>query len=259
MAYYNDPTENPEYKRNQWIAGACVAVVYAALLIFFIAAGLTHQVPPPPEYGIELDMSGGGGGGASASVSAPADETPAAQAAPRPTSARVSTQRVEATHRVASEQPKTTSNTVQDNPQPEVNQSALFRKKKGQLAGGQGTGAGSGSGSGTGAGSGSGSGGGDGSGTGTGDDDGFKLYGRSVVHRAYPKGGENLNGIVVVEFRADRDGKVVYAKAGGRGTTINNAALWDECERAAMKSIFNKNADAAAEEKGTIHYKFVPR
>lgn len=258
MAYYNDPTENPEYKRNQWIAGACVAVVYAALLIFFIAAGLTHQVPPPPEYGIELDMSGGGGGGASASVSAPADETPAVQAAPRPTSARVSTQRVEATHRVASEQPKTTSNTVQDNPQPEVNQSALFRKKMGQLAGGQGTGAGSGSGSGTGAGSGSGSGGGDGSGTGIGDGE-FYLDGRPVVHKERPKGGENLNGMVVVEFRADRDGNVVYAKAGGRGTTINDAALWKECERAAMKSIFKKKADADAEEKGTIRYKFVTR
>lgn len=259
MAYYNDPTENPEYKRNQWIAGACVAVVYAALLIFFIAAGLTHQVPPPPEYGIELDMSGGGGGGAAAEASTPEPEAVASQPATRASSPRISTQRAEATPKVVAEQPKNTSATEQTTTQPEVNQMALFSKKAGlKSGGGEGGGSGSGTGSGNGPGSGSGSGGGQGSGAGAGTG-AFFLDGRPVVYKAFPNGGENLNGMVFVEFRADKDGNVVYAKAGVRGTTLNDAALWKECERAAMKSKFKKKEDAAAEEKGTIRYKFVTR
>ena len=64
---------------------------------------------------------------------------------------------------------------------------------------------------------------------------------------------------MIVEFRADPEGRVIYAKAGARGTTINDAALWKECERAALLSRFKSKADAAAEEKGTIRYKFVTR
>lgn len=104
--------------------------------------------------------------------------------------------------------------------------------------------------------SGTGSGSGSSVGTGTGD---FWLDGRPVICKAYPKYSENASGIVVVEFSADRDGNVKYAKAGARGTTINDAALWAECEKAAKKSKFKAKEDAPDEQRGTIRYRFVVR
>ncbi len=108
--------------------------------------------------------------------------------------------------------------------------------------------------SGTGSGSGSGIGSGIGAGTGN-----FWLDGRPVVYKAYPKYSEKASGIVVVEFRADKEGNVIYAKAGARGTTINDTTLWAECEKAAKKSKFKAKEDAPAEQRGTIRYRFVAR
>ena len=253
--------ETPDEQRNRMVAIVVVVAVYLLLFLFFIAAGLKHQVPPPPEYGIELDMSGGGGGGASVAENRPSDAAPAAQPTPRTQTAapRVSTQRTEATPKVTADQPKTTttSPTTPAETQPAVNENALFKKKTGGSSG-SGTGSGSGQGSGTGAGSGTGSGGGTGAGTGAGIGD-FWLDGRPVVTKAYPKARDNTSGLVIVEFRADPEGDVVYAKAGVRGTTINDAELWAECERAAKLSKFKAKEDAVSEQKGTIRYRFVIR
>lgn len=238
-----------------------VVCIYLLLFVFFRTCGLKHMVPPPPEYGIELDMSGGGGGGASVAENRPSDAAPAAQPTPRTQTAapRVSTQRTEATPKVTADQPKTTTTTqtTPAEPQPTVNENALFKKKPGGSTG-SGSGSGSGQGSGTGVGIGSGSGGGVGSGSGQGTGD-FWLDGRPVVNKAYPKARENTSGLVIVEFRADKEGKVIYAKAGVRGTTINDSELWAECERAAKLSTFKAKDDAPAEQRGTIRYKFVVR
>ncbi|MBP5396027.1 MAG: hypothetical protein J6Y34_03440, partial [Bacteroidales bacterium] len=202
------------------------------------------------------------GGGGSAQVSNTRSDQPAntSPAPSQPKAApRVSTQRTEATPKVTTDQPKTNT-TAQAEPtvtQPTVNENALFKKKKGGSTG-SGSGSGTGQGSGEGPGSGSGSGGGDGNGSGQGKGD-FWLDGRPVVYKARPNGGENKSGVIVVDFRADKDGNVIYAKAGGRGTTINDAALWAECERAAKLSKFKAKEDAPAEQQGTIRYRFVLR
>ena len=124
----------------------------------------------------------------------------------------------------------------------QINETELLKKKPGNKY--YGTGRGSGSGIDTDA------------GAGIGD---FWLDGRPVICKAYPKARENTSGIVVVEFRADRNGNVIYAKAGARGTTINDAALWAECERAAKLSKFKAKEDAPTEQRGTIRYRFVVR
>ncbi len=238
-----------------------VVCIYLLLFIFFRTCGLKHMVPPPPEYGIELDMSGGGGGGASVAENRPSDAAPSSQPTPRALASapRVSTQRTEATPKVTADQPKTNTTTQpeQTATQPTVNENALFKKKKGGSTG-TGTGSGTGQGSGEGPGSGSGSGGGVGSGSGAGQGE-FYLDGRPVVYKAYPKARENTDGLVIVEFRADKEGNVIYAKAGVRGTTINDSELWAECERAAKMSKFKAKDDAPAEQRGTIRYKFVVR
>jgi TonB family protein len=151
---------------------------------------------------------------------------------------------------------------------PTVNTAALYSKKN-QGGGGTGTGSGTGTGTGTGPGSGSGTGGGDGSGTGTGTGSGigpgsgggtgggtFSLKGRDAIHKAYPPKGKNIEGKVVVEFTADRNGKVISVNIA-RGTTINDERIWEECKKAARESKFKAKADAEIEEKGTITYFYV--
>jgi hypothetical protein len=244
-------------KRNKAIALITTAVLHGLLLLCFIFMGLTHQVPPPPEYGIEVDMGGGGGGSDRQSSDRP---TVAQQTSSRARD-NVSTQDIEATANLNTAkrttpnpnntpQPTTTTETnVSETPT--VNQNALFRRNTAQ-------GGGSGSGSGTGKGSGSGTGTGSNAGSGVGNYGGdFYLDGRPVINKAFPKAKNNLEGIVKVDFRADREGNVVYAKAGGRGTTINDPQIWEECEKAAMRSKFKANHDAQVEEKGVITYRFI--
>ena len=52
-------------KRNKIIGVIVSALFHALLFILFLFVGLSYQEPPPPEYGIEVDMGGGGGGGGS--------------------------------------------------------------------------------------------------------------------------------------------------------------------------------------------------
>ncbi len=258
MAYYKEFVEEQSNHRNQWIACGAVVVVYLLCLLLFTVLGLKHQVPPPPEYGIELDMSGGGGGGEAAAASSASPR--ASENTPTPvvktSTARIATQNQEETPKLTEQtrkqEPAQTAEA--STPRQEVNTAALF-KKRGQSEGnGDGTGVGSGSGSGPG--SGTGSGGGNGAGVGLGEGD-FWLDGRPVIKKVFPDAPKNTRGLVIVEFRADKEGNVVYAKAGARGTTLNDAALWAECERAAKASKFKAKQEAVGDEKGTIRYKFV--
>ncbi|MDR1878457.1 MAG: hypothetical protein LBQ64_02710 [Bacteroidales bacterium] len=251
---YSDKEDNPIL--NKVIAWITTAVLHGLLLLCFIFMGLTHQVPPPPEYGVELDLGGGGGGSSIQSVDRP---TGTQQTSPS-SSDKISTQDIEETATLNTAkrttpnpnntpQPTTTKTNVSETPT--VNQNALFKRNTAQ-------GGGSGTGSGTGKGSGSGTGTGSNAGSGVGNAGGdFYLDGRPVESKAFPKAKNNLEGTVKVDFRADREGNVTYAKAGGRGTTINDQQVWEECEKAAMRSKFKAKPDAQVEEKGVITYRFI--
>jgi hypothetical protein len=255
---YTDTDNDNDKKRNKAIAFITTVVLHGLLLLCFAFMGLTHQMPPPPEYGIEVDMGGGGGGGsrtyASNNINA---ATPASS-----TSENIATQNTEesvnlnATRRPTTNptrpNPVQTENENRTEETPVVNPNALFRRNASEGGGGSGTGAGTGMGSGTGSGTGSNF--GSGAGNGGGD---FFLDGRPVINKAFPKAKNNMEGVVKVDFRADKEGNVVYAKAGGRGTTINDQQIWEECERAARLSKFKAKSDAQAEEKGVITYRFI--
>ncbi len=244
--YYNNDDDEGSGKKNKIIAWSISIGLHIIVLVCFFFLGLKHQVPPPPEYGIEIAMGGGGGGAAGATTATAA--TPVAQE-------KLITQEQEATTALASAQkptnkpvktPATTPKVTE--PAPTINQNALFKRN---------TNTNSGTGSGIGSGTGSGKGSGSGNGMGNGDGDGFFLNGRPVIKKAFPKSQNNLNGIVIVEFRANPEGKVVYAKAGVRGTTITDPHVWEACEEAARNSLFQSKANAGAEERGTITYRFV--
>ena len=71
-----------------------------------------------------------------------------------------------------------------------------------------------------------------------------------------PKANFDKSGIVVVDIWVDNYGNVVEAKAGGEGTNITDATLWNEARKAAMKASFNMSANAPAMQHGTITYIF---
>lgn len=163
--------------------------------------------------------------------------------------------------------------------QPVVNPNALYKKNKNTNDGttgkpgnqgredgtpgkgnygGTGTGSGTGDGSGTGSGSGSGSGSGNGSGTGGGTGSGvsYDLGGRPARMLQKPFYDSPEQGKIVVTIKVNKQGKVTYASAGAKGTTITEIGLRQQAENAARKTVFAVDENAPEEQKGTITYVF---
>jgi TonB family protein len=151
---------------------------------------------------------------------------------------------------------------------PKVNQKALFPSKKttsneGNTGkpGDQGnpngvagsplyTGGGNGSGNGTGGGSGS------GTGPNKGDGISFFLNGRNPSYLPKPEFNDQIEGKVVVEITVDKNGKVISAVPGVKGSTTLDETLLDAAKKAALLSRFDKKPDATV-QKGTITYHFL--
>ena len=65
------------------------------------------------------------------------------------------------------------------------------------------------------------------------------------------------SGRVVVKIRVDKQGKIISATAGARGTTITNKELWDKCERAILAIKLNAKDDAPDEQIGSVTFTFL--
>jgi colicin import membrane protein len=103
-----------------------------------------------------------------------------------------------------------------------------------------------------------GNGSGTGSGTGLGIQVGGGLENRKVLALPKPEFRVQRDGKVVVEVTVNRDGKVIGARPGVKGTTINDDALFNAAKKAAMESKFAIKADAQSfqTQTGTITYHF---
>ncbi|MDR3350423.1 MAG: TonB family protein [Prevotellaceae bacterium] len=87
-------------------------------------------------------------------------------------------------------------------------------------------------------------------------DPSFSLTGRSIVGEIpHPEYSQNLQGRVVVEISVDREGQVTSAKAGVKGSTVSNAALWNAAKEAALKTRFTSSPTELV-QYGTITYVF---
>lgn len=64
------------------------------------------------------------------------------------------------------------------------------------------------------------------------------------------------SGKIAVEVRVDRNGNIVSARAGVRGTTISNNALYEKCERAALGAQLNRLENAPPIQTGVIVFNF---
>jgi TonB family protein len=109
-------------------------------------------------------------------------------------------------------------------------------------------------------GSGTGLGQGDGEGTGSGSGKGgvsFSLAGRRMVRTPQINDRSQETGKVVVDITVDKNGNVVSAIPGGRGSTTTSAYLNKLAREAAMKAKFNLSPEGADIQRGTISFVFL--
>lgn len=84
----------------------------------------------------------------------------------------------------------------------------------------------------------------------------YSLAGRKSVDLPSPAKGIQAAGKVVVEILVDRDGHVIDARPGVRGSTTTNQQLYDAAQKAAMKTTFNISPNSAERQKGVLTYIF---
>lgn len=250
-------------KRNS----AIIAVVFhLILLIVFIFYGLTMPDPIPEEIGLSVQLDIGNTDFGSG------DEQPETTAEPEEITEEVIEEVVEETsvpeifetQDAASDmtvpEPKEVKEEPKEDPKPELNdnlkkvlnQRNLFQSDKNNESEGQGNTNQSGD-------FGKEDGFMGGSALNGGSDGGMKgnLAGRAFKGAPRINSNEQESGKIVINIIVDRDGNVIRASAGGRGTTITNNALTQKCIESARKAKFSPSPNGQAEQPGTLEYIFV--
>ena len=95
-----------------------------------------------------------------------------------------------------------------------------------------------------------------GTGKGLDGDGNYRLGGRKAINKAKEVQDCNEAGKVFVDIVVDRNGKVISAKAGVKGTQNNTRCLLEPAERAALATKFNPDPKAPAKQYGQIVYNF---
>lgn len=242
-------------KKDRTIAAVGTIVVHAlALLVLFLMAFRT-PLPLPGEEGVEVDlgMYNQGMGEVQPDKSAIPQQTPPAKPQEKEnvkSKDDVVTQDTEETPSIKTEKKKE----VKEEPQPVVNQKALFKgSNKPQEGGSQGetgqpgdqgnpnglTGINKYEGQG-----------------GQGNGAGYDLGGRGAKTLQRPSKDFPEEGHIVVEIWVDQEGNVVRASIA-KGTDITNNEMRNMALDAARRSKFIADPNAPEEQKGTITYTFV--
>ncbi len=95
-----------------------------------------------------------------------------------------------------------------------------------------------------------------GTGKGLDGDGNYRLGGREALVKKKFEQDCNESGVVVVEIRVNKNGDVISAKPGVKGTTNTSSCLIDPARRAALATKFNKDPKAPSTQVGTIIYDF---
>lgn len=69
----------------------------------------------------------------------------------------------------------------------------------------------------------------------------------------------NQAGKIVVEIHVDRKGNVISARAGAKGTTVNDEKLLQECRDAALNAKFNAAGNVPEIQIGYLTFVFKPK
>lgn len=263
-------------QQRKWIGYGTTAVVHA-LLVLLLWWAMLHPPDPPMEYGgMELSMALGQpdmGGPSEVPVAEPTPVEPIPE--PVTEEQQTVTQDVEEVPVTAKkiETPKKTEvkkpveKPIQPVEKPRVaDQRAMFKKSTtaaaqggsgdGDIPGNEGRPDGVEGGSPDGNGIGNGL-GGTGGGTGMGDGLGsFDLKGRKLARRPDITDNSRETGTVVVGITVDRNGNVIKAEPGIRGTTNLTKVLLEKAKQGALDARFSPRSDGPDEQYGTMTFVF---
>lgn len=84
----------------------------------------------------------------------------------------------------------------------------------------------------------------------------YNLEGRTSIYLPDPKLDYQKEGKVVVQIRVNRDGKVIYANPGEKGSDLLDTPFLDAAKKAAMEAKFKPDPNAKEIQVGTITYNF---
>ena len=84
----------------------------------------------------------------------------------------------------------------------------------------------------------------------------YNLAGRNALSEPIEQPNCEEEGIVVVEVFVDRNGIVIRANSGAKGTTNSANCLLKPAREAALRTTWNADPNAPNKQKGTIIYKF---
>lgn len=263
----NSTKNNIERKAAGWAVAA--TLLFAALIVGVLYLfGLYRLTPPPPEYGMEVNLGYMDEGSGDMQAYDPAAEPAQAQqeqevaqeeevVTAQDEAPAIAKQTVKPKPQkkkdVVKEKPKEKAETREPE-EPKINPMALYPgKRKGtenssqgetSTPGDQGKPTGDANASGY-----SGSGGSGGI--------SFSLNGRTLMSLKKPEYNSDEEGIVVVRIWVNKNGEVTRVSAGMKGTTTMDVNLLKAAERAALGSKFVAKDNAPDEQTGTITYRFV--
>lgn len=92
--------------------------------------------------------------------------------------------------------------------------------------------------------------------SGSGSGGNYNLAGRKAVSKPIKKPNCQEEGVVVVSIEVDKNGKVIKAIAGVKGSTNTAPCLLKPAKEAALRTKWNPDSNAPTKQKGTIVYKF---
>lgn len=85
----------------------------------------------------------------------------------------------------------------------------------------------------------------------------LNLAGRKFMSLPRIQDDGQTSGKITVDISVDKTGTIVTAKAGGRGTTISNANLWEKCERAVLGCKLNAISSGPEIQAGSVIFTFI--
>lgn len=249
-------------KNNRLIAALITLLLMSGFFLILWFCGLQYTLPPPPEYGVEINL-GNTDLGMGDTPLEDLSQTPQNTPAPLSSTDNIQTQTEESVAIPTKKNKPSPKKSSQESPTqlqetptestPQTNPNALYTGRKNQTASAQGSSAISGDegreeGSVTGTGN-SGSGGNGGI--------SFSLKGRTLKSLARPTYDSDEQGVVVVKIWVNNQGEITRVQPGVQGTTTTDENLWEKARQAALKSKFTPDEDAPLEQVGVISYKFI--
>ncbi|GAB4250104.1 MAG: hypothetical protein Kow0079_03170 [Vicingaceae bacterium] len=234
---------------------------HAVLLLLFLIFGLSYPDPPPPEEGITINFgtSDQGSGEVQTEETSKNEATEESNSSPsnESSSNEVLTQDVEETPAINSSE-SNTNNESENNTenQPTVsnelnnvlnnawNNSSAASEGQTNNEGNQGDINGDPN-------SNNYTGGGVGNGV------TYSLSGRNLLSTPKINDNSQEEGKVVVDITVDKNGKVVKAIPGARGSTTTSPILYKKAKEAALKAKFNAKPNAPEEQKGQMTFIFI--